>query len=481
MSENTEQLLTSEDNKKVADKATNYTLSMPYSSPLEKPIVGLEQMDLPSNNMKDISDTLKKLTDKDMLKGEADQDWFNVLNNSFSAGIMDDGLSTNLSRPNASFKQSIPSANGELRAGIPKFKSAPGTAYTGQAARIRIKASLGLGTAFTVPLWHSGFWLTLKTPSEGDLLDLYRQISSEKVVLGRNTTGLIFTNSSSYTSKALIDFAVDNLYSTSLDLADNANIRNHIDIRDLPIIIWGMACATWPKGFQYRRPCVIDPDNCKHVITELIDLSKIQFTDNSRLTELQIVHMSNRAPASMSVDSLITYKKQFLNGIDTKVKLTDSGSIVLKTPTVQEHIDAGYKWVSAIESKYGQVMTESNEDRETHLFKHARATAMRQYSHNVKSIEIGDDVYDDRETIDDALDDMSGDDKIREKFLETVATYIDDSMVSIIAIPTYECPSCKKQQVPSKNIGMFSGLIAIDVAQTFFTLLVQKLRKIDNR
>jgi hypothetical protein len=106
---------------------------------------------------------------------------------------------------------------------------------------------------------------------------------------------------------------------------------------------------------------------------------------------------------------------------------------------------------------------------------------MRQYAHFVESIEVAGDVYDDTETLEDVLNDLTASDKIRTAFMDKIAEYVADSTVSMIAIPTYTCPSCGGNQSPAKTHSAFSNLIPLDIIPTFFTLLLAKLRKIEAR
>jgi hypothetical protein len=466
----------------VASKSNiNFKVDLEYSTPLDKLPDNQEYVDMPTTNIGQIKEVLSSVIDKKLADGKEANAWLNTLNQGAQQAIFDDGLNKTTAREGASFTQKVISETGDLNAGIPKFKSKEGVKYTGEAARMRLRSNLGLGTAFTFPLWHSGFWITIKTPTEAALLELYREITSEKISLGRSVYGLMFSNSTSYTSKILLDFVLDNLYNTTLNVPDNDDIRNYIRVQDLPILIWGIACATWPKGFPYQRACIVDPDKCKHVITEKLDLKKLQWTDTSSLSTRQINHMSNRTANSMSLESVKLYVDEFTRGINKTVKLSDNGSVTLKVPTAHEHIEAGQKWISSIEERYGRSMLESENDREKYLYNQARATAMRQYSHFLKSLNVLDEEYDDRDIIDTMLDDMSSEDSFRDAFMEACSDFIDESIVSLIAIPTYKCPNCGMEQAPNRKKGVFSSLIAIDVAQTFFTLLVQKLTKIENR
>ena len=71
---------------------------------------------------------------------------------------------------------------------------ANGKKLTGEAAVIRIQSMIGLGGVVHIPLWHSGFWVTIKTPTDLQLIDLHEQTLQGKIEAGRNMFGLGFSN-----------------------------------------------------------------------------------------------------------------------------------------------------------------------------------------------------------------------------------------------------------------------------------------------
>jgi hypothetical protein len=459
----------------------NFKQQVDYSS------VGVKDFDLtletafmPSANFKQTEAVVNNIS-ADSLKDNKSQDWLTAVSAGLAALPWDGGFSSVVERPEAAFEQFVTGPKGPLAGSTPPFTVSEGKKYTGESARMHVRSSLNLGTVFNVPLWHSGIWVTLKAPSEGDLLELYRQINQEKITLGRSTYGLMFSNGTSYTARLLLDFAVEHIYKTSLILKENEDIRNYIRVPDLPLLTWGLACAIWPKGFQYQRCCITEPDKCKHVLQEKLNLAKLLWTDTSCLTERQINHMANRAPATVTSESVKQYVSEFIRGQSRKIEVTDKLSIIFKVPNSNEFVDSGYRWINNIEETYGKSLTQDESTRDNYLRSQAKATAMRQFGHFVESIEVDGINYDEASIIDDMLNDLTSDDNIRDVFMEKAKEYVDDAMVSLVAIPNYKCPNCGKDQTNGKELPKHPGLIALDPNQTFFTLLVPKLRRIESR
>lgn len=461
---------------------TNFTVQVPFTSPLTDEFdYGEETAFLPSNSSTVTDEIIKDIPKTRLAETQQGKEWIGALNAGMSSVIYNDGLGKTAARSEANFVQGVESAQGILTATAPIFKSKEDTKFTGDRARLRIRQALKLGVIFNVPLWHSGFWIRIKAPSEGALLELYRQITADKVTLGRATYGLIFSNNTSYSARVLLDFVIENMYESSLAIKEGDNIRNYIKTPDLPILLWGLACSIYSNGFQYTRACISDPEKCNHILKEKLDLSKLLWTDSTALTQHQINHMTKRQRGSMETDSLKRYTDEFIRGQKNKVNLTDDVSITIKIPTIVEHIDSGYRWINTIEENYGKALIQDESKRDDYLISQGKATVMRQYAHFVESIEVAGDVYDDVETLEEVLNDLTASDKIRNTFMDKVADYLAESTVSMIAIPTYTCPSCGGDQSPTKTNASFPNLIPIDIIPTFFTLLLAKLRKIEAR
>jgi hypothetical protein len=461
---------------------TNFTVQVPFSTALADEFdYGEETAFLPSNSSAITDEIIKDIPKTRLAETQQGKEWVGALNAGMGSVIYNDGLGKTAARSEANFVQGVESPQGILTASAPTFKSKEDTKFTGDRARLRIRQALKLGVIFNVPLWHSGFWIRIKAPSEGALLELYRQMTSDKVTLGRATYGLIFSNNTSYAARVLLDFVIDNMYESSLAIKEGDNIRNYIKTPDLPILLWGLACSIYSNGFQYTRACISDPEKCNHILKEKLDLSKLLWTDSSALTAHQVNHMTKRQRGSMETDSLKRYTDEFIRGQKNKINLTDDVSITIKIPTIVEHIDSGYRWINTIEENYGKALIQDETKRDDYLISQGKATVMRQYAHFVESIEVAGDVYDDTETLEDVLNDLTASDKIRTAFMDKIAEYVADSTVSMIAIPTYTCPSCGGNQSPAKTHSAFSNLIPLDIIPTFFTLLLAKLRKIEAR
>lgn len=457
----------------------NYVLDGQYAKPLEGEVDQTkENLIMPSDQNDQVRERVLKVSTKSK---DFNAQWLSVLQGSMESVAYGNAFIPTVNRKDAQFSQKIESSVGPLFLGLAKAKVNPNQKLSGENLRLMIRQSLDLGGTYNVPLWHSGFWVRFKAPGEAAILELYRALTEEKVSLGRSTYGLIFSNNTSFSSAAMLNFCEEHILSTSLAIPEGESIRKYLSVLDLPTLFWGMACAIWPTGVQYQRACTHDPEKCDHVVSELLDPSKLLFVDKTRLTARQVAHMTKRDKGSVTVESLAIYKDEFLNGQPKAIKFNDDLSLVIAIDNAQEHIDSGYRWVSELEETYPKVLIQDEKERDDYLIKQAKATVMRQYAHFVKSLTYMDVEYTDKKDIEGVVGDLSADDELRQIFQDQIKEFIDDSTVSVIAIPTYKCPSCGHEQREAKEGESLQGLIPIEVMSNFFTLAVQKIRRIEQR
>jgi len=366
-----------------------------------------------------------------------------------------------------------------LRGSRPPINNTSG-ALSGNRAVAHVRNILGLGYGFNVPLWHSGFWVRIKTPNEAEILDFYRELSNQKISLGRQTFGLAFNNNKVYMVEGLIEFAKRHVTDTNLDVPDDFDWTEVLDIRDLEIIAWGMACSIWTNGFTYARSCTSDLTACTHVVEDLVDVIEMLFVRKQQLTKYQLAHMAKRGPKLITLDALKKYNGEFIVGTDRVVKISDRLSITLTTPKVKQYITQGKEWVAGIEEEFGRAATMSEDERDSYLTQQGLASRLRQYTHYVKEINADGIIVQDEDATKDIINVLSGVDLESSEFMKAMKKYIDDSQVALIAIPSFKCPACGKEQTTPDD--KYHGhLIPVDPFTTFFTLVRQLTEVVSSR
>lgn len=432
-------------------------------------------MAVPGASEDEMSEALSNMPNIELGATQAGRDWMEAAQEGYRNAMPRKMLSKTGDREGSRWEQGVKSERGPITAARPKLSDTAGVTLRGEAAVLAVRQAIGLGGVIRIPLWHSGFHITIKTPSDAAILELERRLTEEKVLLGRMTNGMLYSNTSVFIASYLVDFAMQHLYEVSLK--NKENIASKIVSHDIQHLAWGLATAIWPSGFQYVRSVLGETDAQNKVLRDKISIGKLQWTDTSQLSKWQIDHMSKVVSGTMTDDSIKKYRDEFTNQTSRRVQINDGLAITLKVPDLAEHIASGQKWVNSIVVMTDRVfgMEQDLDDRNRFIFEQGMATYMRQYGHWIESIELANGAtIVDTETIDETISALSSDDQIRNAFVEAVIKYIEDTTVSMIAVPTVA--ASEEQKYPR-----WPHLLPIDAMATFFTLLGQKVSQIRAR
>lgn len=387
-------------------------------------------------------------------------------------------------RDGAFWEQVLESEGMQIRPGSPKQNMPKGTNQDEVIAYMTRKA--GLGTVFDVPLYHSGIWLRLKAPSLVEITNLQYQLSQLKVSLGNHTKGMAFSNTSQTLTSTAIDFVLQYVVDANVHFKTPSDLKEKILMLDIPLLLWGHAATMYPKGFPYAHPCVAGPEKCTHITRETLNINRLFWTDRNSLTNAQLKIMARKFSSKLTDDEQAQYRSDRIRGNDRVVWFDDTG-LSLSVPTLQEYEDAGREWIdNIIEMSQGAFNEPPHgTNRNRFINRLAEATTARQLGHWVSAVHLRDEdddedvepvVLTDRDVINETLSHIfsSGDDNTK-RFLEMVPTFMDDSTVSLIAIPSFNCPVCSTSIGDGPN-ERFQRLIPIDALTTFFTLASRKLK-----
>lgn len=390
-----------------------------------------------------------------------------------------------LTRENSQWEQAIMSDVGPLALSRPNFGKSNNPNLTGEKAILKMSSIMNLGQLMSVPLWHSGIWIKLKAPSDAALLALENRIAEEKVMLGRQTNGFIFSNSSAYIYDYLINLILSCVYDVTYVKQTTEDLKKIIKISDIPTLVWGFLCTIYPNGYPIAQPCINNIGNCNHIEHEMVSISKLMWVDKSALTPAQIKHMSKR-DAKVTEEEIKKYQDDLQLSGDKLVEISDKLSFLLSVPTIQEYIDSGYKWVEGIERMVAGSFAASKQgdERNEYILAMSKTMALRQYAHWIKEIRLQDDPTDpdgveyikDRDTLEEAMDTLSKDVDLGETILIKITEYIDSTTMSVVGIPRYLCPACNTDQ--GKFLPDDRYIIPLDIIRIFFTLQSQRLLKV---
>ncbi|MBE0438198.1 MAG: hypothetical protein IBX57_00330 [Gammaproteobacteria bacterium] len=453
-------------------------------------------LNIPNVDIDELDKVVENYPKIEATKGEEGKVWVASYFEGIKALLQGSSLSEAVNRSNSVWRQKVEHEGAKLGISKPVYKDIESGEISGERALDLVARSTDLGTTVTVPLWHTGIWITLRTPTEQDMINLDARISGEKIALGRYTSGMIFSNTSVYTASYAINFVLERVVDSSIKNLTVDNLKKIIKITDIPTLLWGMAYAVHPNGYDYARACSSNPGKCQHVVRGKINLGKLFWTDTDSLTPWQRKHMSDRT-GKFTSDDLLKYEKEHRRGSDRVFYLTGGYikgkriGIKLKVPNIKEYERAGFRWVDDIVNTATEAVRADSKttDLDELIFNNAKTTILRQYAHWVSEFlvytEGNEDSHvtiKDKETMESILSSISSNDAYYERFTDEIRKYIEDSTMALIAIPKYPCPVCGGEQHTDVG-GELGGkshphLLPIDVLHTFFILLDQHTFKV---
>lgn len=405
---------------------------------------------------------------------EETKEWSTQLSNAAAyTNVVNDGLNAAAFRPTADWRNMVTygGTNFGPRKLIPGTPSGSGT-LKGREAVAQMSAMTSMGGANSFPLWGSGFSVTLKTPSLGEQVELDRLIASDRSLLGRNTRGAIFSNDAFAINRNLVRFIYDHCVSIGIESGtDYEKFIASVRLPDMQLLATYLAHCIHSTGFPFAQPCTSNPNKCTHVAKRQVMVVKMVVVDHNKLNSTQLKLITR--PGKLSDTDLKLYQDEF-NYSHNHVALTDAVKVFFKVPSVADHIHSGARWAIELEHRtetaFGTVLSE--EERIKHYNDMRIATILRNYGHWIGRIEIthGDNllVVEDNEAIEEQLGIWSENDVFVDTIVEGVEKFMNESLVSLVGIPNYECPSCGSW-LTTEN-GEARVIHPVDAVSTFFLM-----------
>ena len=387
-----------------------------------------------------------------------------------------------LKRKSARYRQSVTFGQSELSMAIPREDRNVMGVLNGAQAVQQMHHVMHMSGQVTIPLWHSGFWITIRQPSEASILEMKHRIALEKINMGRATSGLVYGNSTVFMSEHVTNMVHEHIHTHSIALGVNDTLHQFIQATDLQILAWGLASGIWSKGFHYERAVLDETGSASRVVTEKLNLLRMLVVDNNALSDWQKSHMSNRRPKSMTVDAVKKYQDEFVLSQGSAVKLGTHMMLRLKTPKLETYLQQGTRWVNSTVDMVNRTLGMDLDDvtRNNFVSEQAKTSTARQYSHWVSEIIFLDDDGNERSkavesaVIESALATMSQDPDLVKEFMLLVRDFIDEATFACICIPFLNETD---QNVYKRH----PNLIPLDALHTFFTLIDQRARLIQMR
>ena len=425
------------------------------------------------------SNAIFKDTDKiDLVGSEQSRKWAHILQAGSESYTFGGQLNKALCKEGSAYTNKPEIDGKNMRVRTLALKSNGNNEVRGASALLKLDRYWGIGEPTSTPLWHSGFSVTFRAPTEADFIELKRIIDSDKIKLGRDSYGPLYSNYTCYAQDRLLDFMVKFIHNTSLALPSNdiTDIKNYIKPQDINLMVCGIMKARYPNGFLYKRACCNNPGKCDHVDEGKLFLDAITHVDMNALTPSQKSHMSKTKVNSHTVESVIEYQNAMGVFCESSFTITNKSGRKLKfdlaVPSSPEWIKAGYIWIENIVNTIESAIKDADTlaTRNKYIELHAKTSRMRTYAHWIKSISGDDFTIVDKETIYNCLDSLSSDEETILEYEKNISNYIDKSTMAIVGIDVYKCPMCNTEQTDNIKYSRFNRIIPLDLVKIFFDL-----------
>jgi len=424
--------------------------------------------------------------------------WSRALHNGFSVvPTQEKDLQTDyqsiLEREGSKFVNSIQHNGHTLRSTPITFSDADRN-LNAERGELLFTAYLGQGTPMKTALWGSGFWISMKPPNEDDLILINHILGEDKIRFGRETHGAVFGNTTAYTQKRLVDFAISKIYASSITkqadgrlLPNNQTFEDIIVATDYPLLLNALNASMYPRGMRYSIACTRDIEKCKHVNSGVISPHKMELVDESMLTDRQRDHMCKRGNQQMTYDSVMEYQQamNFSAGERVTVPTSSGGELILelRVPKIARQATLGLEWIEGIIRLVNDATKDiSDEERDSMYRKFAASSKLLEHYHWIHSLTFANFIpLTKTEELKSKLALISSDTVAAIGILEAIMKFIVKTTVAVVAVPVVECSNCGQPLGEDHQLPQFKNAIILDLQSLFFVQLSRRIMNIASR
>ncbi|ATA65340.1 hypothetical protein 2050HW_00005 [Serratia phage vB_SmaM_ 2050HW] len=395
-----------------------------------------------------------------------------------------EGLIKATTRIGSRWRQYLTQANDSTQLGPRRHRFAltkeQGAVVSGHGAVDLFMAGTNLGRSVQIPLWHSGFWVTLRAPTGAYLAEIDRALAFSREEIGLDTNGAVGSNDALVFDEVLLDSALKLVTSSTLPFSKNPlELKEFIAKNDIPVLIWGMAMAAFPDGTPIAIPCA----ECHDVQTVHANPLRMFWVDESRFTAKQLAHMGRTNKVQTKVEDLVKYHEEF-EILNTANWEYNGRVFYFNDPSADEYLVRGREWISSINRALSESLRSQYDDAEHRAAAVQSALSTEdlcRFAHYIKEIKVpsqdhegGYYLIQDMPTIIDVLRQLAADAKGSMELMVAINDFVNDSIGALVGFPNVACPSCGKYHLNKK--GESTVIVPFNPATGFFTLAQHRIR-----
>ena len=447
-------------------------------------------LSVPTTGLAGIASSVEALNSLDFRKDAASRQWAGLMDEANALNTVEDAFFRAMNREGSNWEQIPRFGDRPLVGALAKQPAAENKELEGSQALLYALSALNLGAPFQAPMWHSGFWVSFRPASEDAWVNFNERLTADKIRIGRNASGLAFSNVNAIFTERALEFALEHLLDHNIRMEAGTSRRDifkKLKAPDIPIFLWGFLVANYPSGYPINRACSAAIGSCTNIISDTINLRILQVTDTNTLDERQKAHMSKNYPNGVTEKEVEEYQSSLLCLQEREMSVIEEEKLTVKltvkVPSAEEYILSGRRWFDGIVDMVNSILSKDVTDRrrEEVYQSYAKASNLREYSHWIKEIHLNTNVVKDLISLENLLAELTPHGTIRENYYKRIEDYRENVTMSVIAIPNYKCPSCHGIQHEEKDNTRFVDCIPLDVTQAFFNLALLRILEINNR
>ena len=326
---------------------------------------------------------------------------------------------------------------------------------------------------FRIPLYNSGFWLSIKPPTVSELDAFVREVDNDFKEFGRILGAHYHLIFNIYIKKKLVDLIFNNLIGSNFDNFKNKQaLLDVISLNDYDTLAWALCTMMYIDGINIGVYCTnID---CGYVDkSQYIDLSKCNFLNhdvfNADAVKWMLSGFTEKTPKNYK--DLEHYRINILKGTKTIKDIDGTNVYTLEVPTMRRYLEIGEELLdNIIESVHGE--RDTSTQRLSTEISYNVYKMLTPWISKMTMLENGvtQFITSDSNAIMESLDIGYGEDN---NIYAEVESFLKDSRVCYFGITSLKCPKCGKIPNLAKD-----NMFVFDMEHLFFGLSYLRLGRI---
>ena len=203
-----------------------------------------------------------------------------------------------------------------------------------------------------VPLYNSGFSVTIRPPLLNELHQYYVKCRSNESEFGRTFGYAAYIPADIELRRAGINLFKNLILDSNLKDYET-NFEAALVSLDYDVCLWAMATLMFPEGTTTEFFCnaIVEEKLCGNVDTSKVDISKMRFNDYSKISDDAIKYVCASGKENIrTLEDLHYYRTELLPSSE-ELKLNDQWTIEVGVPTFQKVMDDGETFIADMASK----------------------------------------------------------------------------------------------------------------------------------